>query len=407
MYQLRDYQIYSVSTAIRELNKPKPKPFVLQLATGAGKSLIIADICHKMNQRILVLQPQKELVQQNYDKMMSYNPDFEVGIYCAALKRKEVRQVTYATIQSIYKHPELFMDVDLVLIDECHQVNPKNLDGMYNKFFEAIGVTRIVGLTATPYRLENKMVWENGEKFYAGELKMINRIYPFFFKSIVCRVETQYLIDEGYLSPVLYRSVELGGEEELQMNSNRTDYTVESLQQYWINDVRLLKLAQVIEKIDEKCQRSLIFCSSLTQAKRTREMLSEMGIRAEMVDGSTPADERDRLVAEYREGKFKHMLNVGVFTTGFDVPELDCIVLARATMSLALYYQMVGRGIRLDPARPEKKLRVYDLVRVVDKLGRVETIKVQKEAGGWKDEVVTEKGVMTNVPLFKFAVTKK
>ena len=106
------------------------------------------------------------------------------------------------------------------------------------------------------------------------------------------------------------------------------------------------------------------------------------------------------------------MLNVGVFTTGFDVPELDSIVLARPTMSLALYYQMVGRGVRLDPARPDKVLQVFDLVRIVEKLGRVETIKVVKEVDpdtgkqSWKDEVVSEADTMTMVPLFTFSVTK-
>lgn len=414
MYKLRNYQEFAVKRAIENLNPVhhSAKPFILQLATGAGKSLIIADIVHKMNTKIVVLQPSQELVAQNYEKMMSYEPDFEVGVYCAGLGRKEIKQVVYATINSVYKKADLFKEFEYVIIDECHQVDPKNLKGMYKTFLDGIDCINVCGLTATPYRMVQTFFVEHGQKYYTAKLKMINRIHPFFFRNIVCKVETEKLIEHGYLSPIVYHRIEFGGLDELKLNSNQSDYDRESIEAYWSSDSRLKKLAHVIMGVNGKCQRSLTFCSSLRQARRAREMLSELGIRAEMVDGSTPAKERDALVEAYRQGEFKHMLNVGVFTTGFDVPELDCIILSRPTMSLALYYQMVGRGVRLDPKRPDKKLRVYDLVRVTEKLGRVETIKVKKEVDintgkpSFKDEVVSEAGKMSDVPLFTFAVNK-
>ena len=192
----------------------------------------------------------------------------------------------------------------------------------------------------------------------------------------------------------------------LQINSTGADFDSASLEEFW-NDARLEKMARIIQRIDQHCQRNLIFCSSLRQANRCRDLLSRMEIVAEVIDGKTPMKERTQLVEAYKRGEYKHLINVGVFTTGFDVPELDCVVIARPTMSLALYYQMVGRGVRLDPARPDKKLHVYDLAGVVQKLGRVETIRVVKEADGWKDMVVSEAGVMTEVPLFKYLVKKK
>jgi DNA repair protein RadD len=135
-------------------------------------------------------------------------------------------------------------------------------------------------------------------------------------------------------------------------------------------------------------------------------MLSDMGVGAALITGDTPPGEREDTVDEFRRGEIKHLVNVGVFTTGFDVPELDCIVLARPTMSLALYYQMVGRGVRIDPNNPTKMLRVYDFAGCVCKLGRVETIKLAKE-DGWKDCVVSEVGRMDERPLFKFVVKKE
>ena len=176
MYKLRDYQEFAVAKGVDGLTKKNPKPFVLQLATGAGKSIVIADIVDRLQAKVLVLQPQKELVEQNYQKMMSYNPSFDVGVYCAGLGRKEIMQVTYATIHSIHRKPELFKDFEYVIVDECHQIDPKSLGGMYMTFFNKIKCNRICGLTATPYRLSQRFFKENGEEFYTSELKILTRI---------------------------------------------------------------------------------------------------------------------------------------------------------------------------------------------------------------------------------------
>jgi DNA repair protein RadD len=401
-YKLRDYQVDAVKQAIDHLTSYK-KPFVIVAATGAGKSLIIADICHKLDEPVLVLQPSKELLEQNYAKLKSYGVD-DVAIYSASMKSKEIGKFTYATIGSIYRKPELFKHFKYVIIDECHQVNPKNLEGMYTKFLNAINCTNVCGLTATPYRLQQKYFKENGMMFYTSHLKMINRIHPFFFKKIAYKIETQELIDMGYLSPIKYRADEVDW-DLLEANTTGADFTQESIDRFW-NDKRLKKLALTVKMIDENCNRNLIFCSSIRQAQRAVDMLSDMGVGAALITGDTPPGEREDTVDEFRRGEIKHLVNVGVFTTGFDVPELDCIVLARPTMSLALYYQMVGRGVRIDPARPDKMLRVYDFAGCVRKLGRVETIKLAKE-DGWKDCVVSEVGRMDERPLFKFVVKKE
>ena len=402
MYKLRDYQVEAVEQSLWHLENYK-KPFIIQAATGAGKSLIIADICHKLDEPVLILQPTKELLEQNYAKLKSYDID-DVAIYSASMKTKEVGKFTYATIGSIYKKPELFKHFKYVIIDECHLVNPKNLDGMYTKFLNAIECTRVCGLTATPYRLQQKYFRENGQMYYTSHLKMINRIHPFFFKKIAYTIETQELIDMGYLCPIKYRSDEIDW-SLLEINSTGADFTTESMEKFW-NDGRLKKIALTIQMIDQNCQRNLIFCSSIRQAQRVVDMLSDIGIGSALITSDTPPNERQDAITEFKDGMTKHLVNVGVLTTGFDVPELDCITLARPTMSLALYYQMVGRGVRIDPARPDKMLRVYDFAGCVRKLGRVETIKLAKE-DGWKDCVVSEVGRMDERPLFKFVVKKE
>jgi len=161
VYILRPYQIEASNQAIYHL-KNYSNPFVVMMATGAGKSLIIADICHKLNEPVLILQPSKEILEQNYEKLQSYGIK-DISIYSASKNSKEIAKFTYATIGSIYKCPEKFNHFKYVIIDECHQVNPKNLGGMYTQFLKAINCRNVCGLTATPYRLQQKYFQEYGE----------------------------------------------------------------------------------------------------------------------------------------------------------------------------------------------------------------------------------------------------
>lgn len=407
MYQLRDYQEEATQIAVKNLQTSK-HPFIIQAATGAGKSLIIATICHRIDEPILILQPNKEILEQNYQKLLSYDPTIGAGIYSASKGRKEIRKFTFATIGSIYKKPEEFMHFKYVLIDECHGVNPKNLDGMLTSFLREIHCQHVCGLTATPYRIDQlwmRTKWGNLES--TASLKMINRISKTpFFRSIKYKIETADLIEQGYLCPIQY-FVEPADWNELKVNSTGADFTEESMKNYTEKPSRLDRIVDAVRYSDKVNKRTLVFCYSIAQATKAKARCDNEGIVSEIVTGKTPLKDREKIVSDFRSGKLKHLFNVGVFTTGFDAPELDCIVMARPTMSLALYYQIIGRGVRLDPNTPNKVLKVYDLVGVVERLGRVETIRVQKEHGGFRDEVWSEVGRMDNVELYRFKVKRK
>lgn len=400
-FKLRPYQQAASDQAIWYL-KNYHKPFVIQAATGAGKSLIIADICHRLDEPVLILQPSKEILEQNYAKLEAYGIK-DIAIYSASKNRKEIGKFTYATIGSIFRKPELFKHFRYVIIDECHGVNPRNLGGMYTTFLEAIKCKNVCGLTATPYRLVPKFVTEEGQLYYTATLQMINRIHPFFFKKIVFKVETAELIDQKFLCPVEYFA-EHADLSELEVNSTGADFTTDSLEKYW-NDKRVKRISEAIEFGQKNHKRVLVFCSSLLQANRVLSLFEGPESGVQLVSAKTPRDEREAAIAAFKSGEKPVMLNVGVFTIGFDLPELDCVVLARPTMSLALYYQMVGRGVRTAPGK--EKLAVYDLAGVVERLGRVETIRVVKEDDGFRDKVISEVGTMSNVALFRFRVKRK
>ena len=109
-------------------------------------------IADNLRKEVLILQPSKEILEQNMEKLKLYVPEDEIGVYSASAKRKDINKYTFATIQSIYKKPELFNHIGLVLVDECHQVNPKNAKGMFSSFLKKIGNPVTIGLTATPFR---------------------------------------------------------------------------------------------------------------------------------------------------------------------------------------------------------------------------------------------------------------
>ncbi len=398
-FTLRPYQQEMVNVAVKALQN-SDKPFIIQAATGAGKSLVIAAICHALDDHVLVLQPSKELLEQNYSKMKAFGID-DVKIYSASAGSKEIGKYVMATIGSIYKKPELFQHFKYVVIDEADCVNPKEMDSMYSSFLQAIGCTKVCGLTATPYRLTQKYIQEGESLYYTTTLKMINRIsYPTFWKDIKYKIETQDLIDQKFLSPIKY-FVETPDTRDLKVNSTGADFTVESLEKF--GQKRVARICQAIEYANANHKRVLVFCSSLGQANSVLDSFRASKLTIKLVDGKTPKKIREDSVASFKSGRTKVMLNVGVFLAGFDVPELDAIVFARPTLSPRVWYQAIGRGVRLDPTTPEKMLHVYDLVGVTKQLGRVETLRLGVE-DGYKSTLESEVGRLDEVMLSKWFV---
>lgn len=404
-YTLRPYQEEAVKQGVHHL-KNYANPFSIQAATGAGKSLMIAEICHRLNEPVLILQPSVELLEQNYAKLQSYGIH-DIAIYSASAGQKNIAKYTYATIGSIYKKPWLFAQFKYVIVDECHVVNPKGF-GMYKTFFEKLGIKHVCGLTATPYRIVNGYVTYYGETYSTSYLRMINRIHPFFFKKIVFKIETQELIDMGYLAPIKYHADQVLL-DSLVVNKQGSDYTPDSLEDWGQHQWQ--RIVAVTRFSAEHAKRTLVFCTSIKQSKIVYNALSAGLSNVWRVDGETPKSERAEAVAGFRRAERGIMINVGVFTTGFDVPELNSIILGRPTMSLGLYYQMVGRGVRLDPEDATKVLRVFDLAGISERMGRVETIKLGKEPHPKiphfsMDTLESEIGRVDEVPLFAFKIKK-
>jgi DNA repair protein RadD len=385
-FKLRDYQAAASDAAVRFFNDKKQYNGIIVVPTGGGKSLIIADIANRLKGNTLIFQPSKEILEQNYKKMLIYHP-FGVSIYSASFNSKEVSKITFATIGSVKNHHELFTQFDNILIDECQYVNPKY--GMYKDFLEAIGNKKVLGFTATPYRLSS---------YKAGSmLKFLTRTRPRIFDKVIYQVQISTLLDMGYLAKLNYYPMNPSGwnENNLRVNSTGADYTDKSVVREYERIDFYGYLVQIIQrlmcpKVGGKRKGILVFTRFIKEAQRLADEING----CEIVTGETPKSERERLLNAFKSGDIPVISNVGVLTTGFDYPELDTIVLARPTMSLALYYQMVGRSIR--PCK-NKVGWVIDLCGNIRQFGKVEDLRLVDMSGHGLWQVNSNGKQLTNV----------
>lgn len=370
MYQLRDYQKKASDAAVSIFKSKEKKNYVIVLPTGAGKSLVIADIASRIDGPLIVFQPSKEILEQNFAKLQSYGI-FDCGVYSASVGRKDINRITFAMIGSVMNHMNFFKHFKHVLIDECHLVNPEK--GMYKEFFDD-EQRKIIGLTATPYRLCSG----NG----SAMLKFITRTRPKVFTDVIYHCQVSELLAKGFLANLKYYDITKLDMRRVRTNSTGADYDEESLLQEFervdiYKDIvgwtrRLLNPKSGVPR-----KGILIFTRFIREAEKLASEIPNCAI----VSGSTKKEERARILKGFKEGRIKVVANVGVLTTGFDYPELDTVVLARPTKSLSLYYQMVGRVIR--PCQ-DKEGWVVDLSGNFRRFGRVEELRIeQPEKGKW------------------------
>lgn len=393
---LRQYQKDCVEKIMWDLSNEGNSLCVVP--TGGGKSIIIAESVRALNQHVLILQPSKEILEQNYEKLLRYVDDKDIGIYSASMNEKEVGRFTFATIQSIYKTPEKFAHFKLVFVDEAHMVNPKDLSGMYSKFLKDIGNPKVIGFSATPYRMDT-MYLNYGENnaTVVTTIKLINRMKGFFWGRILYNLSMQELIDWGFLCAPLYLDASVIEQHEVPLNKSRSEFDLDVFEK--LMESRTVRIQKAIAYGLQHSKSVLVFCSSVNQATKLHEQTEGSAV----VSAKTPAKLRDQIIKDFKSHKIKIVFNVGVLTTGFDHPSLDCIILMRPTRSIMLYVQMVGRGVRI--AEGKTACKVIDLTSTVKNMGRVETIRLYKEPGA-KWELVSETGSWHAKELYRFDINK-
>lgn len=344
--------------------RPDGNPIV-EAAVGAGKSLMIAALAKRADAehpgtRVLVLVHQKELLEQNLEKILAIWPQADVGIYSASAKRKELgRQITYATIGSIYKLAFKLGRIDIVLADECHLINPR-MAGMWRKFLADLSLTcphaRTIGWTGTPFR-------GNGVWLTASDDPL--------FRAIAAQVRMRELLDLGFLAPLLPAATVARIDTD-DVRTAGDDYVVSELAAVTDRQDLVEATCSEIVSLAAARKRWLVFAVTIAHAEHVAEALRARGVAVGMVSADTPAQERAGTIAAFRAGTLRCLVNVAVLTTGFDVPQVDFIALLRATKSPVLYVQIAGRGMRLAPGKTD--CLWADFTDTTDRLGPVDAI---------------------------------
>lgn len=386
--ELRPNQIEPVEKGVAFFKKKKVDPSIIVAPTAFGKSIVIAAIAKEVNERMLVLQPSKELLEQNYNKFINLGGD--ASIYSAAMGEKEIGNVTYATIGSIVNIAHKFRDLGItkVIIDECDRF-PREPSGMLRRFLTAAKITHILGLTATPLKLQ-----ANLDEFKQPFSKLVMLTSKSkkgnFFKEIIHVAQIKEMVDMKFWSPLYYESYDFDS-GALVYNSTGAEYTEDSIKRAYKNQDINGKIIKRIEKMPDR-KSILIAVPSIDEAK----LLSTRLPSCEAVYSDMPAAERNRIVEDFKSGKLRIVVQVNILSVGFDHPELDCIITGRPTASLSWWYQFVGRVTRIHPKKADGL--VIDFVGSVPKFGKVEDLYFKYEEPLWKLYGEGNK-LLTGIPL--------
>ena len=383
-YSLRPYQQRCADFVIKRLDETKD-PILLNLSCAFGKSWLLADIAKRSGRKTLILTISKELCEQDYAKLSIVMEDKGIGMYSASWGRKETEYITVATVQSAYKHPELWTDYSLVIADEVDA--SFNLDGMFG---ELIDGKQVIGLSGTCYGTvgSRKGSWFTTKIWPLHKIK--SKTHGWFWKPIAYNVSENELLKLGYLCPIKYFCTPTDC-SYLKLTSNGSEYTMESLNE-WAGHIygRALDVMKGAEK-EGMCHSGIVFLPSVESCIALESLCQEVGISARAVHYKTPAKERDEIIEKHKNNKITWLINQGICSRGFDAPRVDCMVCLRPTGSLRLWRQMLGRLLR---THPDKQIAYcIDLTENTKKWGRIEDVEMgKKKVGGFEQDTILLRG---------------
>lgn len=386
--ELRPNQIEPVNKGVAFFQQKKAEPSIIVAPTAFGKSIVIASIAREVGEKLLVIQPNKELLEQNYNKFIGLGGT--ASIYSAAMGEKEIGEVTYATIGSIINVAHKFhsMGISKVIIDECDRF-PREPSGMLRRFLTNAKITHILGLTATPLKLQNNL---NQFKEPYSKLVMLTSKSKKgnFFKHIIHIAQIQDMVDLKFWSPLLYESYDFQT-GDLVYNSSGAEYTDSSIKRAYKNQNIGQKIIRKIQMLNDR-KSILVAVPSIDEAKELSTYLPS----CEAVYSDMPSSDRERIISDFKSGKLRIIIQVNILSVGFDHPELDCIITGRPTASMSWWYQFVGRVTRIHPDKMNGL--VVDFVGSVPKFGRVEDLYFKFVDGEWR-LYGEDKKLITGIPI--------
>jgi len=370
MLQLRPYQQQAVDSVFEwfEGDGHSANPLIV-LPTGTGKSLVLSEICRRSiaeygEMKIVVVTHVMELIAQNHAEMVRQWPEADTGIYSAGIgKRQHTPAVVFCGIQSVHSKAHLFQKVDFVIVDECHLI-PRNTSTMYQRFLSSLRVAnphiKIIGLTATPYRMDSGML-------HTGDGAL--------FDGICYEYSVLDAIQQGYLSNLVTKNTRVGL-NTAGVHTRGGEFIQSELQNAVdVDETNRLAVDEIIEW--GKDRRSwLVFGSGVEHCRHLQDHFLRRNIVCETIFGDTPKEDRAQIIDEFKRGEVQALCSMGVLTTGFNAPNVDLIAMLRPTQSPGLYVQIVGRGMRM--ADGKKDCLILDFARNIQRHGPVDAAQTQR-----------------------------
>lgn len=371
--ELRAYQREAVDAVFDAWNCNVHNPLV-EMATGTGKALVIAALVLEVlarwaETRVLVLTGSVEILVQDLEHLARQAPDVAAaaGVNSASLGRREsTRQVVLAQVQSVYRDPSELGTRQLVIVDEAHRI-PRHAHSMYHKIFAAVQAGEICGFTATAFRLDSGLLTEGRNAL---------------FSKVVFKFGYRQALLGGHVVPIVSKP-----------GTNAIDTSNVRIRRGEFDEAALERAATSGDLVERTCAEIvrrcegrwtvLLFCVGVAHAEAVATALRGLGETAAVVTGRTGTAERQRLVEDFKDGDIRFLVNVGVLTTGSNIPPVDAIAVLRPTMSTGLWIQIVGRGTRNSPGKAD--CAVFDFGGNIRRHGPIDIASVNFDASMLKE----------------------
>ncbi|MGH2308100.1 DEAD/DEAH box helicase [Aliarcobacter sp. ERUVET-8] len=340
--ELRDYQKDIITRAIKSKGN-----ILIQAPTGSGKTVIAEEIVkfHKdADKKTLFLAPKINLLEQTAKAFANLNPQIIHGS-----NKEEIDTQAHSfvsTIQTISRRVDFLssMNFDYIIFDEMHY----GVKGKMQEIIKNIHKGKIIGLSATPYDEEGKLLTED-------------------FDVIIDDYDARYMVDNGYL--VNIKSFEAFTANLSGIKTKIGDWDINELDFRFNKPEIVNKIVSATKDILKNRDKTIVFCINIPHAEAICKAYKEVGLKSEVTHSNISKENQKKILDNFKNGDTKVLVSVDQLTTGFDVPQTDTIVIARPTQSQNLYKQIVGRALRLSPSTNKKEAILLDCGGVVSRLG--------------------------------------
>ena len=376
VYEDRWYQEGAVDALFLAVQKKDCHP-IAAIPTAGGKTPIVCKLVDRIlsenpNENILILSHVKEILEQDHDALREFfewdeeadclSDYSQIGVYSSGLKRKEIKKITVAGIQSVWRKPELFKKFGKIIIDECHLITTTQT-GMYRSFLGEL-TANYIGLTATPYRTGHGYIHKGKDALFNDLAYDLTSFENF-----------NRLTDEGFLSPLYSRRTKLSM-GDLKFKIIAGDFSQKDMSAKLDRDKITYAAVKETIKFGAKYKRWLFFAIDIKHAENITKKLNDSGVSAIAIHSNMEGD-RAQALADSKAGKYRAVVNVDILTTGYNDPQIDLIVLMRPTKSPIIHVQTIGRGLRVHPDKDH--CLVLDFAGNCARLGPINDVQVKEK----------------------------